>query len=88
MRMSVVQNKSHSLKQTLLVLIVLAVPVSVGAQHEMESEHGGSSEQSAKAREFAQSIHKTLDCGDCNGEMEMETGRGYLIHVVTKRSSN
>lgn len=26
---------------------------------------------------------KLWDCGDCHGEMETETGRGYLIHVVT-----
>lgn len=81
--MSVVRNKSHSLKQVLLVLLVLAAPISVGAQHEMEPEHGGNSERSAKARELAQSIHKTLDCGDCHGEMEMEMGRGSVEPVTT-----
>lgn len=72
------RHRSYRRKAIALVLLAMTAPVWVLAQHGMESERegGDSNQQAVKERELAQSAHKNLDCSDCHGEMEMETGGG------------
>ena len=85
--MSYAGNKSYPLKLAALALWTLAVPVWLLAQHggRVGPEHGGASsaERAAKEREVAGSVHNSLDCSDCHGEMAMEMGVGRVDPVST-----
>ena len=83
--MSKVGNRSSWLKCLVLALVVLAVPVWIVAQREMESESEDrqSDQRAAKQRELSASVHKNLACSECHGEMEMEIGPGSVDPVET-----
>ena len=81
--MSVIRSRSPWLKCASLVVSLLALSISVAAQHEMEWERSGGQEQRAEELELSGSVHKNLNCWACHGEMEMEMGRGAVDPVAT-----